>query len=238
MQKRNIKLNVNGLILVNKPYGWSSNQTLTKIKKKFHPKRAGHTGTLDPLASGLLAICLGEATKFSRFLLNENKTYTAKLKLGYTSSTGDAEGTIIKKNEKINLSKQSINKILEDFKGEIIQTPPMFSALKVHGKPLYKYAREGIEIERNSRKIVISSLIIKDFINDELTIDISCSKGTYIRTLASDIGNKLGVGAYLSFLERMSIGNFKLKDAVSIENFSLLLFIFSSTFIVTLSCFD
>jgi len=217
MQKRNIKLDVNGLILVNKPRGMSSNQALTAIKKKFHPRKAGHTGTLDPLATGLLPICLGQATKFSSYLLDEQKTYQATIQLGYTSSTGDAEGEITPISPNSNLSKDDIYQVLEDFKGEISQLPPMYSALKHNGKPLYKYAREGIEIERKSRNVSIYGLSVLKWDNDELTLDICCSKGTYIRTLAADIGDKLETGAYIRTLHRTSIGKLEIKDAISLD---------------------
>lgn len=217
MQKRNIKLDVNGLILVNKPRGMSSNQALIAIKKKFHPRKAGHTGTLDPLATGLLPICLGQATKFSSYLLDEQKTYQATIQLGYTSSTGDAEGEITPISPNSNLSKDDIYQVLEDFKGEISQLPPMYSALKHNGKPLYKYAREGIEIERKSRNVSIYGLSVLKWDNDELTLDICCSKGTYIRTLAADIGDKLETGAYIRTLHRTSIGKLEIKDAISLD---------------------
>ena len=217
MKKKSIKLDVDGLILINKPYGLSSNHALTRIKKKFHPKKAGHTGTLDPLACGLLPICLGQATKFSSYLLDEDKTYRATLQLGFTSTTGDAEGDITQQPHTIELSKNLVLHTMDSFKGEITQTPPMFSALKVDGKPLYKYAREGLEIERKKRKVIIYKLLLLDFTDEELTIEVNCSKGTYIRSLAADIGNQLGTGAYLKSLTRISIGEFKLADALELD---------------------
>ena len=177
----------------------------------------GHTGTLDPMATGLLPICLGEATKFSSYLLNADKTYEALIQLGYKSSTGDSEGKIIKQDIKNLPSLNLVKKVLQKFKGQIYQTPPMYSALKHKGKPLYLYAREGLEIKRTKRKIMIHSIEVLDFYEDKLKLKIECSKGTYIRTLAEDIGAKLNVGAYLLELERISIGHLNLEKAIKIE---------------------
>ncbi|MDC0182843.1 tRNA pseudouridine(55) synthase TruB [Nitrosomonadales bacterium] len=217
MQYKRLKLDIDGLLLVDKSLGVSSSQIVSKIKFLFTPKKVGHTGTLDPMATGLLPICLGEATKFSSYLLNADKTYEALIKLGYKSSTGDSEGKIIKQDIKNLPSLNSIKKVLQKFKGQIYQIPPMYSALKHKGKPLYIYAREGLEIKRTKRKIMIYAIEVLDFYEDKLKLKIECSKGTYIRTLAEDIGAKLNVGAYLLKLERTNIGHLNLEKALKIE---------------------
>ena len=217
MQYKRLKLDIDGLLLIDKSHGLSSNQIVSKIKFLFTPKKVGHTGTLDPMATGLLPICLGEATKFSSYLLNADKTYEALIQLGYKSSTGDSEGKIIKQDIKNLPSLNLVKKALQKFKGQIYQTPPMYSALKHKGKPLYLYAREGLEIKRTKRKIMIHSIEVLDFYEDKLKLKIECSKGTYIRTLAEDIGAKLNVGAYLLELERTNIGHLNLEKALKIE---------------------
>ena len=195
MQFKRLKSDVDGLLLINKPLGLSSNQVLSKIKFLFSPKKVGHTGTLDPMATGLLPICLGEATKFSSYLLGADKTYVALIKLGFKSTTGDKEGKITKQNIKIMPPLNIIKKILPSFIGQIEQLPPMYSALKFQGKPLYSYARDGIEIPRSKRKVMVYAIELLDYIGDELKLKIKCSKGTYIRTLAEDIGEELNLGA-------------------------------------------
>jgi len=212
------KQEIDGLLLVDKPLGYSSNQALSKIKWFYNPKKVGHTGTLDPLATGLLPICLGEATKFSSYLFDADKTYEAKIKLGYTSSTGDAEGTLQSWNIENFPAKDIVEKALREFEGAIEQTPPMYSALKHEGKALYQYAREGIEIPRKKRTVSILSIKVIELKNDELHLEINCSKGTYIRTLAEDLGKKLMVGGYLIGLRRTKIGAHSIDDAVSLES--------------------
>jgi tRNA pseudouridine55 synthase len=209
------KQDINGLLIIDKPLGFSSNQALSKIKWLFNPKKAGHTGTLDPLATGLLPVCLGEATKFSSYLFDANKTYEAKIKLGFTSSTGDAEGALTDMNMFPN--KALVINELKNFEGEIEQTPPMHSALKHDGKPLYQYAREGIEIPRKKRAVTIFSIKLIDLKKDELDLEIECSKGTYIRTLAEDIGKKLNVGGYLIGLRRTVVGSLSINNATSLD---------------------
>ncbi len=217
MQKKRLKINVNGLLLLDKPLGFSSNQALSKIKWLFTPFKAGHTGTLDPMAIGLLPICLGEATKFSRFLLDADKTYEALIRLGYTSSTGDTEGEIVK-NKNNDLPKlEELKKVLQKFTGKINQLPPMHSALKHQGKPLYTFAREGVNIHREKRPIVIYKLDLMSYEKGSIKILVKCSKGTYIRVLAEDIGKELRVGAYLEGLKRTEIGTLNLKDSISLE---------------------
>ncbi len=221
MSENRKKLEISGLLLIDKPLGFSSNQALSKIKWIFSAKKAGHTGTLDPLATGLLPICFGEATKFSSHLLNSEKTYEASIKLGWKSSTGDAEGKLTE-SKIISLSLEKLQKELKSFIGLSKQTPPMFSALKYNGQPLYKLAREGVKIERQEREINISELILLNYSKDIIKIEVRCSKGTYIRTLAEDIANKLGMNGYLTELRRTKIGKLNINEAFSIENISTL----------------
>ena len=221
MNENRKKLEISGFLLIDKPLGFSSNQALSKIKWIFSAKKAGHTGTLDPLATGLLPICFGEATKFSSYLLNSEKTYEASIKLGWKSSTGDAEGKLTE-SKIISLSLEKLQKELKSFIGLSKQTPPMFSALKYNGQPLYKFAREGVKIERKEREIDISKLILLNYSKNIIKIEVTCSKGTYIRTLAEDIANKLGMDGYLTELRRTKIGKLNINEAFSIENISIL----------------
>ena len=216
MQKKSSKREIDGVFLLNKPLGFSSNQALKKIQWLFNAKKAGHTGTLDPMASGLLPICIGEATKFSHRLLEANKTYIATIQLGVTTTTGDQEGEVVNQKDVV-LKPNQLEETLQKFTGDITQTPPMFSALKFEGKPLYEYARQGIEIERKSRQVTIYDITLNKIEESIVILEVSCSKGTYIRTLAEDIGHALGCGAYLKGLERTQTGNFQLSDALTIE---------------------
>ena len=216
MQKKSLKREIDGVFLLNKPLGFSSNQALKKIQWLFNAKKAGHTGTLDPMASGLLPICIGEATKFSHRLLEANKTYIATIQLGVTTTTGDQEGEVVSQKDVV-LKPNQLEETLQKFTGDITQIPPMFSALKFEGKPLYEYARQGIEIERKSRQVTIYDITLKKIEESIVILEVSCSKGTYIRTLAEDIGHALGCGAYLKGLERTQTGNFQLSDALTIE---------------------
>jgi len=216
MQKKSLKREIDGVFLLNKPLGFSSNQALKKIQWLFNAKKAGHTGTLDPMASGLLPICIGEATKFSHRLLEANKTYIATIQLGVTTTTGDQEGEVVSQKDVI-LKPNQLEETLQKFTGDITQIPPMFSALKFEGKPLYEYARQGIEIERKSRQVTIYDITLNKIEESIVILEMSCSKGTYIRTLAEDIGHALGCGAYLKGLERTQTGNFQLSDALTIE---------------------
>ncbi len=211
-----MKREINGVFLLDKPLGFSSNQVLKKIQWLFNAKKAGHTGTLDPMASGLLPVCLGEATKFSHHLLNANKTYIATIQLGMTTTTGDQEGEVVSEKEVI-LNEVQLKETLQKFMGDITQIPPMYSALKFEGKPLYEYARKGIEIERKSRQITIHDIKLTKIEASKMTVEVFCSKGTYIRTLAEDIGQALGCGAYLKALKRTQTGNFQVANAFSIE---------------------
>jgi len=201
--------NISGVLLLNKPIGISSNGALQTIKKIYNAKKAGHTGSLDPKASGMLPICFGEATKFSQYLLNAKKHYYARIKLGCISSTGDSEGEIVECGKVPELTQSYIESILEGFKGKQEQIPPMYSAIKQNGKPLYKLARAGIEVERKVREIEIYKISLINFTNDELLIDVVCSKGTYIRTLAESIGKSFETGAYLLELMRYGVGDFQ-----------------------------
>jgi len=208
---------INGILLLDKPVGLTSNAALQKIKRLFNARKAGHTGSLDPLASGLLPLCLGEATKISAYLLNANKQYQAICKLGITTTTADAEGEVIESLDVPSLTTIAIEKVLENFVGEIEQIPPMHSALKQNGQPLYKLARQGIEVERASRLVTIYSLKLIKFEDNCLFLDVRCSKGTYIRTLSEDIGRSLGCGAHLAGLRRTATGPFEIQQAQSIE---------------------
>lgn len=200
---------VDGVLLLNKPPGISSQQAVTRVRHAFNAAKAGHTGTLDPAADGLLPVCLGEATKFSHLLLDADKTYVATLRLGIVTSTGDAEGEVIASKPPVT-DRAAIQQVLERFRGEIDQTPPMHSALKHQGVPLYEYARKGVTIDRAVRKICIHELQVIDLKEYFLSIRVRCSKGTYIRVLAEDIGSALGCGASLSALTRTQSGQFDL----------------------------
>lgn len=207
---------LDGVLLFDKPLDLSSNTALQKIRRLFHAEKAGHTGTLDPLATGLLPICFGEATKFANALLDADKTYTALLRLGQTTTTGDAEGEVTGESP-VAFSDADLAEVLERFRGEILQLPPMYSALKHQGKPLYDYIRQGITIERQLRSVVIHELVLNRFAGNEMEISVRCSKGTYIRTLAEDIGAALGCGAHLIALRRTAIAHFKLADGYDLQ---------------------
>ncbi len=216
MQKKRVKKNINGILLLDKPKGLSSNQALQKTKHIYQAAKAGHTGTLDPMATGVLPVCFGEATKFSQYLTDADKAYQATLKLGVTTTTGDAEGEVLQ-TRVIDCDAHSFANVCTNFVGKIAQTPPMYSALKFEGKPLYEYARAGIEIERKARQIHIHSIEIDSFVNDIAQITVHCSKGTYIRTLAEDIGEQLGCGSHLIGLRRTVSGPFSLEQSLTIE---------------------
>ena len=206
---------VDGILLLDKPLGVTSNTALQTVKRLFKASKAGHTGNLDPLATGLLPICFGEATKISSFLLDSDKRYIGTCKLGVRTSTADAEGEILETRPVGAISEQQIREVLESFCGQIEQIPPMHSAVKVNGTPLYKLAREGKEIERKPRRVTIHEINVLRLEGDELEIDLRCSKGTYVRTLAEDIGEALGCGAHLSALRRTASGPFQLEHAVT-----------------------
>lgn len=216
MQFKRIKRNVNGVLLLDKPLGFSSNQALQKVKWLFQAAKAGHTGTLDPLATGLLPVCLGEATKFAQYVTDADKTYIATIKLGATTTTGDVEGEVLT-TAPVKVSQNQFFEACQQFIGEISQMPPMYSALKFEGRALYTYAREGVDIARQSRLIHISHISVDNFNVDIAQITVSCSKGTYIRTLAEDIGSILGCGAHLIGLRRTETAAYLLSNAISIE---------------------
>jgi tRNA pseudouridine55 synthase len=207
--------NIDGVLLLNKPIGWTSNAALQKARWLLNAAKAGHTGTLDPFASGLLPICFGQAAKFSSYALHGNKTYRATLKLGITTTTGDTEGERIE-TRPVNVSLSDMQAVLPAYTGEIHQVPPMYSALKHQGRPLYEYARSGIEIERKPRNVTIFRLELVSLQDDEAIMEVDCSGGTYIRTLAEDIGKTLGCGAHLIGLERTASGSFTLDSAISL----------------------
>ena len=205
-----------GVLLLDKPPGISSNAALQRVRRLFAWPKAGHTGTLDPLATGLLPICLGEATKFSHALLDADKSYDASIRLGFVSSTGDAEGHL-EPYGKPDFTLIQLQEVLDSFRGPIEQVPPMHSALKKDGKPLYSYARAGKTVIRESRKILINSLQFIDKTDDVLRISVGCSKGTYIRVLAEDIGKALGCGGYLMALRRTGIRDLGLEDSIDLD---------------------
>ena len=214
-QFRRKKRVVDGVLLLDKPYEISSNGALQKARWLFNAAKAGHTGILDPLATGLLPVCFGEATKFSSFLLDADKSYRATVRFGQTTTTGDIEGEVVIERP-VTFDQDALQKTIDRFVGEIDQVPPMYSALKHLGRPLYEYAREGIEIERPARRITIHSIKLLHFDGAEAIIDVVCSKGTYIRTLASDIGDALGAGAHLTGLRRLCTAGFSLEQSVTL----------------------
>ena len=237
-RRRKSGRSVNGVLLLNKPTGLTSNKILQKVRWLFDANRAGHTGALDPLASGVLPLCFGEATKFSQYLLESDKYYRSTYTLGISTATGDSEGEIISQQDASKITQQEVEEKIKDFQGEIDQIPSMYSALKHKGQPLYKLARQGIEVDRPARQITIFDYRIIDFragVNPEVDVEVHCSKGTYIRSLAEDLGAALGCGAHVSALHRFKAGPFdesqtvslseleKLKEAGSVEQLDQLL---------------
>ncbi len=214
--------NVSGILLLDKPVGMTSNAALQQVKRLFNAAKAGHTGNLDPMASGLLPICLGESTKVSGFLLDSDKRYSGTCKLGVRTDSGDADGEVLQVRPVEDYSEARIREVFARFTGEISQVPPMHSAIKVDGQPLYKLARQGIEIERKPRQVEIFSLELLRHEADELDIAVHCSKGTYIRTLVQDIGEELGCGAHLSALRRTGAGPFAIEDSIGLEELTAL----------------
>lgn len=198
---------IHGVFLLDKPQGMSSNDIMQKVKRIFQANKAGHTGALDPLATGMLPICLGEATKFSQFLLDADKRYLVTAKLGERTDTSDAEGQIVETRD-VKVKTSEILTVLEQFRGDILQVPTMFSALKYNGKPLYEYARQGITVEREARPITIFELNFIEYNAPYLTLEVHCSKGTYIRTLVDDLGEVLGCGAHVTMLRRTAVADY------------------------------
>lgn len=207
---------VHGVFLLDKAQGMSSNGIMQRVKRLFNANKAGHTGALDPLATGMLPICLGEATKFSQFLLDADKRYLVTAKLGERTDSSDADGNIVEKRD-VKCHKAEILQVLDDFRGNILQVPTMFSALKYQGKPLYEYARAGIEIERPARPITIFELRFVEWQQPFLTLEVHCSKGTYIRTLIDDLGEALGCGAHVTMLRRLAVADYPKEKMLTLE---------------------
>ena len=208
---------ISGVFLLNKPLGISSNGALQKVRWLFRAQKAGHTGALDPLASGLLPICLGEATKFSHYLLDSVKRYETTVFLGHSTTTGDTEGEMLLEKAVPALTEDKILAVLQQFTGDIQQVPPMYSALKKEGRPLYELARQGIEVEREARPITIEAIQLLSFTENSITLDVTCSKGTYIRVLGEDIAKALGTYGHLTYLHRIQTGHFQLIPSYTIE---------------------
>lgn len=215
-QVKRKRRSISGILILDKPAGVSSNGALQKVRWLLNSDKGGHTGSLDPLATGVLPLCFGEATKFSRYLLDADKAYEAEVRLGQTTNTGDAEGEVLE-TRPVNISLEQAEAVLPQFRGDIMQVPPMYSALKQDGQPLYKLARAGEVVERKARSIHIAALELLSLEGDLLRLRVSCSKGTYIRTLAEDIGRELGCGAHIAGLRRIVAGPFDLSRAVTLD---------------------
>lgn len=213
---RATRVAVDAVLLLDKPAGMTSQTAVTRVKRLFNAAKAGHTGTLDPMATGLLPVALGEATKFSSALLDAPKGYLATIRLGTTTTTGDLEGEVTATHP-VSVDHDRIAAALAQFRGDIVQTPPMYSALKYAGKPLYRYAREGQEVKREPRRITVTSLTLENVQGTDVEVAVDCSKGTYIRVLAEDIGAALGCGACLAALRRTRAGGFELGQAVGLD---------------------
>ncbi|EIF8960526.1 tRNA pseudouridine(55) synthase [Vibrio parahaemolyticus] len=213
---------INGVILLDKPTGISSNDALQKVKRIYFAEKAGHTGALDPLATGMLPICLGEATKFSQFLLDSDKRYRVIAKLGERTNTSDSDGEVVE-TRPVDVTLEKLEACIEKFRGESDQVPSMFSALKYQGKPLYEYARKGIEVPRESRKITVYEIILHRFEGDEVEMEVHCSKGTYIRTIVDDLGEMLGCGAHVTMLRRTAVAKYPYEKMVTLEHLNELL---------------
>ncbi|HHF0500992.1 TPA: tRNA pseudouridine(55) synthase TruB [Vibrio antiquarius] len=213
---------INGVILLDKPTGISSNDALQKVKRIYFAEKAGHTGALDPLATGMLPICLGEATKFSQFLLDSDKRYRVIAKLGERTNTSDSDGEVVE-TRPIDVTLDKLEACIEKFRGESDQVPSMFSALKYQGKPLYEYARKGIEVPRESRKITVYEIVLHRFEGDEVEMEVHCSKGTYIRTIVDDLGEMLGCGAHVTMLRRTGVAKYPYEKMVTLEQLNELL---------------
>lgn len=197
--------NIHGVLLLDKPINMTSNGALQRVKRLFNAKKAGHTGSLDPIATGMLPICFGEATKFSQFLLESDKSYYVTAKLGVQTTTGDLEGEVVATLPVVGVTTERVQEVASKFLGEIEQIPPMYSAIKHNGRPLYEFARRGVEIERKSRKVKIFSLNLEKVDNDQITFHVHCSKGTYVRTLVEDMGKMLGCGGHVIGLRRLTV---------------------------------
>ena len=210
--------NINGIIFLDKTAGQSSNYALQRVKRLLNAKKAGHTGSLDPLATGVLPLCFGEATKISQFLLEADKRYLVKVVLGKRTDSGDSDGATLKIKRQINIESETLVAALNKFEGEIQQLPPMYSALKYKGVPLYKFARKGVNIERKLRSVTVRKIVLLNFENNIVDIDVTCSKGTYIRTLADDLGEELGCGAHVGQLRRIQAGRFTIDSCRKLDD--------------------
>ncbi|WP_353684154.1 tRNA pseudouridine(55) synthase TruB [Thermodesulfovibrio sp. 3907-1M] len=208
---------MNAVVVLNKSKGFTSQDAVTKVKRILKAKKAGHAGALDPMATGVLLVCLNEATKISALLMELEKEYVFKARFGISTDTYDAEGRVIREVDNFELKTTELEKILKKYTGEIIQTPPMYSAVKVEGKPLHKLARKGIEVERKPKKVFIHSFNIEEFSPPFVRFRVVCSKGTYVRALCHDVGEELGMGAHIVELERTRVGQFKIEDSIDID---------------------
>jgi tRNA pseudouridine55 synthase len=213
---------VTGILLLDKPTGMTSNGALQVVKRLYGARKAGHTGSLDPLATGLLPICFGEATKLSGFLLEADKSYRAVVKLGERTTTGDSEGEVIRRGDISGIDRARVEEAAASFRGEILQTPPMHSAIKQNGVPLYKLAHQGIEVERKAREVTIHRFDVVEIAGDRVTIEVDCSKGTYIRVLADELGELLGCGGHICELRRTGVGAFDASRMVTLEELEAL----------------
>ncbi len=217
MARRRRGRKVNGVLVLDKPKGISSNDAVQQVKKLFGAQKVGHTGSLDPLATGVLPLCFGEATKFSQYLLGSDKRYWTRIKLGVATTTADSDGEVVSTADASHVTEQDIESALANYRGAIKQVPSMYSALKHNGQPLYKLARQGLEVEREARDIVVYENQLISFADGVLELKLHCSKGTYIRTIADDLGRDLGVGAHVTELRRLSAGPYTESDAVTLE---------------------
>lgn len=208
---------IDGVLVLDKPSGLTSNESLQRVKRLFDARKVGHTGSLDTLATGVLPLCFGEATKFSRFLLNADKSYHVHSILGIATNTGDADGEVVQRSETSHIQREDLENSLVGFRGSFDQIPPMFSAIKRNGQPLYKLARKGVEVPRQARPVTVNKNTLTHFENPHFQLDIQCSKGTYIRTIVDDIGKNLGVGAHVTALRRHSVGTFDETKLVTLE---------------------
>lgn len=208
---------ITGIVIIDKPTGHSSNHILQRVKRLFDAKKAGHTGSLDPLATGVLPVCLGDATKLSSYLLDADKQYLVTCQLGIVTDSGDSDGNVINEMPVPEFNEDTLSQVTQQFLGEIEQVPPMFSALKHQGQPLYKLARQGIDVERKARRIYIYAIDIIDCQSDSFTLSVRCSKGTYIRTLVEDISHALGTGGHVIMLRRTAVAGYDLSEAITVE---------------------
>lgn len=220
-RQRKSKTIVDGLLLLDKPSGMSSNRALQTAKHLFDARKAGHTGSLDPLATGLLPLCFGQATKISGIYLNSNKRYEVIIRLGVSTDSGDSEGDVIGQSN-ATITRNQIDDVLSKFIGQIFQVPPMYSALKRNGQPLYKLARQGVGVSREPREVTVYELMVNEFKNNLLNISVSCSKGFYIRSLAMDIGTELGCGGHVTRLRRTGVGKFSIEQAITLDQLKFL----------------